>query len=133
MQLNKDGKLTDTQIQAIDMLITQDESGLTKEEIAEQLDINPSTLWRWEKKNKLFRDTLIKTAEETQRNVLPSVYARLRGIISSPLTTDRDRLKAIELFLKNQGRLTAIKEVRQINYNDTELTFEEMLDRLSKF
>lgn len=133
MHLNKHGKLTDIQLQVIEMLITQDESGLSKEEIAEQLGINPSTLWRWEKKNKLFRDTLIKTAEEAQRNVLPSVYARLRSIISSPHTTDRDRLKAIELFLKNQGRLTAIKEVRQINYNNTELTFEEMLDRLNKF
>lgn len=133
MQISKHGKLTEVQLQAIEMLITQDESGLTKEEIAEQLEIHPSTLWRWEKRNKLFRDTLIKTAEETQRNVLPSVYARLRGIITSPHTADRDRLKAIELFLKNQGRLTAIKEVRQINYNDTELTFEEMLDRLNRF
>ncbi|MGO4993890.1 phBC6A51 family helix-turn-helix protein [Jeotgalibaca porci] len=133
MQISKHGKLTEVQLQAIEMLITQDESGLTKEEIAEQLEIHPSTLWRWEKRNKLFRDTLIETAEEAQRNVLPSVYARLRGIITSPHTADRDRLKAIELFLKNQGRLTAIKEVRQINYNDTELTFEEMLDRLNRF
>lgn len=96
--------LTKQQLDCIKELIQKDITGKTNEEIAEEIGINIATLYRW-RRNKLFNDKLTELAEELQRSYLSDTYCQLRGIINNPKTTTNHKIKAIELMLKNQGRL----------------------------
>ena len=104
-------ELTMTQIKAIGELVMKDITGKTNEMIAEELGINLATLYRW-KKNKMFNDRLVEEAEELQRSYLSDTYCQLRAIISNPKTAPAHKIKAIELMLKNQGRLKDVQETK---------------------
>lgn len=102
-------ELTTKQLQCIQELIMKDVTGKTNEQIATELDINLTTLYRW-KKDKTFNDRLIAEAEEFNRSFLSDTYNQLRGIINNPKTNTSHKIKAIELMLKNQGRLKDVQE-----------------------
>lgn len=104
-------ELTPKQMQCISELIMKDVTGKTNEQIANELEINLATLYRW-KKNKLFNDRLIAEAEEFNRSFLADTYTQLRGIINNPKTSTNHKIKAIELMLKNQGRLKDVQETK---------------------
>ena len=87
----------------------KDVTGKTNEQITTELDINLTTLYRW-KKDKTFNDRLIAEAEEFNRSFLSDTYNQLRGIINNPKTNTSHKIKAIELMLKNQGRLKDVQE-----------------------
>ena len=101
--------LTPQQLTCIQELVMKDITGKTNEDIAEQLEINIATLYRW-KKTKIFNDKLIEVAEEFQKSFLADTYSQLRGIINNPRSAPAHKLKGIELMLKNQGRITSDKE-----------------------
>lgn len=102
-------ELTLQQIQCIGELIMKDITGKTNEDIAEQLGINIATLYRW-RKSKMFNDRLTQEAEELQKSYLADTYCQLRSIINSKHSQPAHKLKAIELMLKNQGRLKDVQE-----------------------
>lgn len=104
-------ELTPTQLQCIGELIQKDVTGKTNEDIAEGLGINLATLYRW-KKNKMFNERLIAEAEEFNRSFLADTYNQLRAIISNPRTNTNHKIKAIEVMLKNQGRLKEVQETK---------------------
>lgn len=104
-------ELTPTQLQCIGELIQKDVTGKTNEDIAEELGINLVTLYRW-KKNKMFNERLIAEAEEFNRSFLADTYNQLRAIISNPRTNPNHKIKAIEVMLKNQGRLKEVQETK---------------------
>ena len=89
----------------------KDITGKTNEQIAAELGINLATLYRW-RKNKLFNDKLTAMAEELNKSYLADTYCQLRGIINNPKTTTGHKIKAIELMLKNQGRLKDVQETK---------------------
>ena len=102
-------QLTPTQMKVIQELVSKDITGKTNEMIAEENDINIVTLYRW-KRNKLFNDKLLEVAEEFNRSFLSDTYVQLRGIINNPRTNTRHKIKALELALKNQGRLKEVQD-----------------------
>lgn len=102
-------ELTTKQIQCISELIMKDITGKTNEQIAEEIGINLATLYRW-RKNKLFNERLTAEAEELQKSYLADTYCQLRKIINNPKSAPAHKIKAIELFLKNQGRLKDVQE-----------------------
>ena len=120
-------ELTPKQIQCISELIMKDVTGKTNEQIAAELGINLATLYRW-KKNKLFNDRLVAEAEEFNRSFLADTYTQLRGIINNPKTSTNHKIKAIELMLKNQGRLKDVQETKvDVSVNNDA---DEILKRL---
>ena len=102
------------QYKAIALMIYKDVNGLTNEQIAKEVGVNPSTLYEW-KKREDFNNELIKQSEEVQRSFLADTYTQLRIIINSKKVNEGTKLKAIELLLKNQGRLKEVREVTQTN------------------
>lgn len=120
-------ELTPKQMQCISELIMKDVTGKTNEQIANELEINLATLYRW-KKNKLFNDRLVAEAEEFNRSFLADTYTQLRGIINNPKTSTNHKIKAIELMLKNQGRLKDVQETKvDVSVNNDA---DEILKRL---
>lgn len=120
-------ELTQKQISCIAELIMKDITGKTNEQIATELGINLATLYRW-RKNKLFNDKLIAEAEELNKSYLADTYCQLRGIINNPKTTNNHKIKAIELMLKNQGRLKDVQETKVDVEVDTDV--DAILKRL---
>ncbi len=104
-------ELTSKQIQCISELVMKDVTGKTNEEIAESLGINLGTLYRW-RKNKMFNERLSQEAEELQRSYLADTYVELRKIINSSKSSPAHKIKAIEIMLKNQGRLKEVQETK---------------------
>lgn len=120
-------ELTQKQISCIAELIMKDITGKTNEQIATELGINLATLYRW-RKNKLFNDKLIAEAEELNKSYLADTYCHLRGIINNPKTTNNHKIKAIELMLKNQGRLKDVQETKVDA--EVEVDIDSLLKRL---
>ena len=116
------------QYKAIALMIYKDVNGLTNEQIAKEVGVNPSTLYEW-KKREDFNNELIRQSEEVQRSFLSDTYTQLRMIINSNKVNAGNKLKAIELVLKNQGRLKDVQEVSQ-TVEDKSIT--DLLAELNK-
>lgn len=116
------------QYKAIALMVYKDVNGLTNDMIAKEVGVNPSTLYEW-KKQGYFNEELIKQSEEVQRSFLADTYTQLRMIINNDKVQTGNKLKAIEMVLKNQGRLKDVQEVTQV-VEDKSLN--ELLSELNK-
>lgn len=105
--LTKSG-LSATQKKCAELIIMMDINKMTYQQIAEEIGVNRSTIFRW-KQNKEFNDYLNTLADEFQRSFLSEAFGTLRSILKNGRT--QDQLKAIELILKNQGKLKDSQEV----------------------
>lgn len=117
------------QYKAIALMIYKDVNGLTNEDIAKEIGVNPSTIYEW-KKNDLFNGELIRQSEEVQRSFLADTYTQLRMIINNDKVQTGNKLKAIELVLKNQGRL---KDVQEQSVTVEDKTMTDLLKELDSF
>lgn len=115
------------QYKAIALMIYKDVNGLTNEDIAKEVGVNPSTLYAW-KKEGYFNDELIRQSEEVQRSFLADTYTQLRMIINNDKVKSGNKLKAIELVLKNQGRL---KDVQEVTQTVEDKSINDLLDELN--
>lgn len=117
------------QEEAIALILHRDVNGMSYNDIADTVGVNPSTLWRW-RQNKKFNDVLLEQSEEIQRNFLNEAYNSLRQMLVDPKTKSHNKLKAIELVMKNQGRLKDVSEnkheVDAPNMNDLMKRLEDM-------
>ena len=119
--------LSPEQYKAIALMVAKDVNGYSNARIAEEVGVSPATIYNW-KNDQAFTDELIRASEQMQRAFIADTYAQLRGIMVSPNTSDGNKLKAVELFLKNQGRL---KDVQEQNVTVQERTLEDMLKELN--
>ena len=99
---------------------------MSYQDIADALDVNKTTLWRWRQK-KEFNDVLLERSEEIQRNFLNEAYISMRQILTDPKAKTHNKLKVIEMVLKNQGRL---KEVTENTHEVETNNMSELLQRL---
>lgn len=118
-------EVTAQQRKAIAMIVSKDVTGMTNAEIAEKLEIDESTLYRW-RNNKAYNDELTKQAEEIQRHFLAEGYNILRGLLTGK-TKESTKLKALELLFRNQGRM---KDVREDTVIHKEADVDKLLDEL---
>lgn len=116
------------QYKAIALMIYKDVNGLTNEQIAREVGVNASTIYEW-KKNDAFNSELIRQSEEVQRSFLADTYTQLRMIINNNNVQTGNKLKAIELVLKNQGRL---KDVQETTVVADDKTLTDLLSELDK-
>lgn len=97
------------QYKAVGLLAFKDFNKLSNEQIAEQAGVSVATLYNW-KKDENFTQELLKQAEQLQMNFINDAYIELRSIINSKKVSTSNKLKAIELHLKTQGKLRDVKE-----------------------
>lgn len=103
----KNNRLDANMRKACELLVMRDINGMSNDQIAEECGVNRSTLYRWKQKPE-FNDYLNELTEEFQRSFLSDAYSELRKIML--YGKSHEKLKAIELMLKNQGRLKDVKE-----------------------
>lgn len=121
-------ELTEQQKQAIDYLVLRDQYGMTMEDVAKAVGVSSRTLRYWRTREPLFIRELSSRAELVQQAIIPDALAVLNSIIKDPRTRDSDRIKAIQLALKHQGKLNPKVEVTHKSDNKPDML--EMIDRL---
>ncbi len=125
LKTQRKARLDATKIKAIDLLIMKDINKMSNDDIAKELGINRATLYRW-KQDKIFNDELIKRADEFNRAFLNEAFCKLRGLLNTG--NPYQQLKAIELYLKTQGRL---KEQQEVTAKvETNTNVDDILNRL---
>ncbi|WP_394884506.1 phBC6A51 family helix-turn-helix protein [Clostridium butyricum] len=103
--------LTATQKKACELLVMKDINRMNNDDIAKECGVDRSTFYRWKQK-KEFNDYLNSLADEFQRSFLSDAFAELRKLMT--YGKPHEKLKAIELIMKNQGRL---KDTTDLNAN----------------
>ena len=101
--------LNATQKRVAEMLVTKDIHGKRNDEIAVECKIDRATLYRW-KQREDFVEYMNSVAETFHKSFLADTYTELRGILM--YGEPQHKLKAIELMLRNQGRLTDKQEIK---------------------
>lgn len=119
-------QLRTEQVHAIALMVAQDVNKLTMKEIATEVGVARSTLYEW-KKDPDFTNELNKQAEAVQRAFLAEAYAELRGLIKGNGVSDGNKLKGLDLYLRNQGRL---KDVQEQTVTVQEKSLDDMLAEL---
>lgn len=102
-------ELTAQQRRAAEILATNDLHGLTTEQIAEEVGVAARTVFRW-KQDAAFIAYQNEVAERAMESFLADTYNSLRRLVRSG-GSDSAKLKAIELVLKNRGRLTDVQKI----------------------
>lgn len=95
-------------------LVIKHITGKTEKQIAEECGIERTTIWRLKQK-KEFNDYLQKLSDEFIRASLPTALSKLSMLLESD--NEKTQLRAIELLLKNQGRLKEVVET-DVEIND---------------
>lgn len=117
--------LSASQKKACELLIMKDINDMTNDAIAEAVGVNRSTLYRW-KQTAEFNDYLNSLADEFQRSFLSDAFAELRKIMLYGRPSEK--LKAVELILKNQGKL---KDTTEVNATvDSNINVDEFMKQL---
>lgn len=117
--------LSASQKKACELLVMKDINGMDNNAIAKECGVNRSTLYRW-KQTKEFNDYLNALADEFQRSFLSDAFSELRKIMMYGKPSEK--LKAIELVMKNQGKL---KETTEVTANvTTEVNMDDVLKQL---
>lgn len=116
----KKSGLSATQKKCAELIVMKDINKMNINQIAEELGVNRSTIFRW-KQTKEFNDYLNSLADEFQRSFLADAFSELRSIMKHGRT--HEKLKAVELILKNQGKLKENTEVnatikQEVNVDD---------------
>ena len=112
--------LSASQKKCAELIVMKDINKMSMNQIAEEIGVNRSTIFRW-KQNKEFNDYLNALADEFQRSFLADAFGELRNIMKYGRT--HEKLKAVELILKNQGKLKDNTEVnatvkQEVNVDD---------------
>lgn len=108
-------KLDMRQIKAVELIVTRDINGMTLEDIAQEVGVDTKTLYRWRTSNEDFIAYMEDRAEIIQRSFISEAYTQIRLIMTKG--NNHDKLKALDLFLKNQGKLKQVVE-ESIEIND---------------
>lgn len=121
-------RLTAQQLESIALIVSKDYNGMTMQEIADKVGVSRNGLYLWQK-NRLYNDELIKQTEELQRAFLAEAYSQVRAMVKSPTVADNNKLKAIELVLRNQGRL---KDVQETTVSVEEKSLDDILAEIEE-
>ena len=105
--LGKTG-LSASQKKCAELIVMKDINKMNMNDIAQEIGVNRSTIFRW-KQTKEFNDYMNSLADEFQRSFLADAFGELRKIMAHG--KPHEKLKAIELILKNQGKLKDNTEV----------------------
>lgn len=116
----KKAGLSATQKKCAELIVMKDVNKMTMQQVADEIGVNRSTVFQW-KSTPEFNDYMNSLADEFQRSFLSEAFGELRTILQHGKT--HEKLKAIEIMLKNQGRLKEQTEVKatvkqEVNVDD---------------
>jgi len=97
-------KYSSEKILAAQLLSTKDETGMTDANIAQECQVDLRTIYRW-KLDPLFIDLLLYYSEISMESFTTELYGQLKRAVRQGST------RAMELVLKNRGKLIDKKEV----------------------
>lgn len=105
--------LTPVQMRAAQILSSNGLEGdaKTMQQIADELEIAPRTLFNW-RQDRDFIDYKNELAEKLMDEFLDEAYRELKRIAIKG-RQEGTRVKALELALKNRGKLTDVQKVEQ--------------------
>ena len=97
------------QKRASEILASNDIHQMSLAQIAEHVGVSHRTLYRW-KQDKDFVNYQNNISEQLMEDFLTEAYTTLKGLVRSG-RSDNSRLKALELVLKNRGKLTDVHHI----------------------
>lgn len=101
----------------------------TNEELAEKCEVDVRTIYRWKKNDSVVAE-IERNADINLKSQLNRAYGVLTGILFSEEVEDKSKLKALEIFLKTQGKMKDTSEVKnEVTIKDADSASAE-LDRL---
>ncbi|MBC9785680.1 TetR family transcriptional regulator [Heliobacterium chlorum] len=131
MTLSKVYRLSAQQLRAAEIFATNDIHKMTMAQIAEEVGVTDRSLYRW-KQDPDFIAYQNDVAERVMNDFLAETYGILRGIVRTS-GSDGNKLKAIELVLKNQGRLTDVQKIEaKVEDTRSNEAIEAEIDNLKK-
>ncbi|QGG47637.1 phBC6A51 family helix-turn-helix protein [Heliorestis convoluta] len=133
MKSREDGRavLHASQRLAAEMLATNDIHQKTMQQIANEVGIDIRTIYRW-KQDPDFIEYQNDIAEKVMTSFLAETYNILRNIVRGS-DSERNKLRAIELVLKNQGRMTDVQKVEaKIEDDRSNEAIDAEIERLKK-
>ncbi len=101
--------LTAAQRKAAEILATNDIHQMTMAQVAETVGVSDRTLYRW-KQDEDFVGYQNEVAERSMEDFLAEAYNILKGITRKG-RSEHVKIKALELVLKNRGKLTDVQKV----------------------
>jgi AcrR family transcriptional regulator len=99
-------KLNLAQRRAAEILAGNDYHNMTLAQIDEHVGVSERTLYRW-KQDKDFIRYQNELADQLMEDFLAEAYNTLKGMVRKG-RSDHSRIKALELVLKNRGKLTDV-------------------------
>ena len=124
-------KLNLAQKRAAEILASNDIHQMTLQQIAEHVGVSHRTLYRW-KQDKDFVRYQNDIAEQLMEDFLAEAYGTLKGLVRRG-RSDHSKIKALELVLKNRGKLTDVHKVEaKIEDNRSNEVIEEEIEQLQK-
>ncbi|MFS0841244.1 phBC6A51 family helix-turn-helix protein [Paenibacillus sp. 1P03SA] len=121
--------LSAPQRRAAEILATDDKNEYTMPMVAEEVGCSERTLFRW-RQDPEFIAYKNEVADRAMDDFLSDTYRYLRRLASSGLS-EGARLKAIELVLKNRGKLQDVQRIDQtIRDNRSDAAIEAEIERL---
>lgn len=129
-------QLTLGQRRAAEIFATNDIHKMTIEQIAEEVGVTPRTIYRW-KQDPALVEYQNQIAEQVMEDFLAETYNELRKLVRSG-RSDHAKLKAVEIVLKNHGKLTDVQKVEakveDSRSNEAILTeIEQLKKQLAEF
>ncbi|MBC9786317.1 helix-turn-helix domain-containing protein [Heliobacterium chlorum] len=116
---------------AAEILASNDVHKMTLAQIADEAGISERTLYRW-KQDPDFIAYQNEVAELAMKDFLAEAYNSLKSIARGS-QSEKNKLKAIELVMKNQGRLTEVQKVEaKIEDSRSNESIEAEIDNLKK-
>lgn len=101
--------LSPEQRKAAELMATRDINEMTIEQIAEVVNVSERSIYRW-KKEQDFITYQNELAEDLMQEFITEAYSELRKIVR---TSEAGlKLKALELVLKNRGKLKQEQDVK---------------------
>ncbi|MFT8313266.1 MAG: phBC6A51 family helix-turn-helix protein [Clostridium sp.] len=104
----RNATLDETQKKVAEEIAYKKLTGKKEEEIAIEYGISRSTIWRW-KALQAFNDEVNRIVKEFQKSHLVDVNGILMDILLNG--SEKSKLKAIELYYRNQGLFKDTMEV----------------------
>jgi DNA-binding MurR/RpiR family transcriptional regulator len=124
-------KLTESQRRAAELLALPDVYQMTIEQIAKKVGVSTVTIYRW-KRNDDFIAYKNAIADQAMDDFLSEAYDMLRKLARGA-RTDTNKLKALELALKNRGKLNEVMKVdATLEDKRTQEDIEAEIDEIQK-
>ncbi|MEH7116891.1 phBC6A51 family helix-turn-helix protein [Neobacillus vireti] len=130
-QLPRKNPLTLSQRRCAEILATNDVHKMTIAQIANEIGVDPRTIYRW-KKDPEFIAYQNSIAEQAMEDFLAETYTTLKQLLREG-RSEKTKLEAIKLVLQNRGKLVDKQEhVHEMKQTETQEERERRIIEMEK-